>query len=48
MIRSLLLVASFVLSTLALAQAADQTVRGTTLIVKDPSTPDRRKITVKA
>jgi len=30
------------------ARAADQTVRGATLIVKDRGTPDKRKITVKA
>jgi len=43
-----LLVGLLVLSTFSVAHTADQTVRGSQLIVKDPSTPERRKITVKA
>jgi acetyl esterase/lipase len=37
-----------VLSAFSVAPAADQTVRGSRLILKDPGTPERRKITVKA
>jgi acetyl esterase/lipase len=48
MIRRLLLVGLLVLPVLPVAHASDQTVRGSQLILKDPSTPDRRKITVKA
>ncbi len=48
MTRGLLLVGLLVLPVLPPAHAADQTVRGTTLIVKDPGTPAKRKITVKA
>jgi acetyl esterase/lipase len=44
--RRLLLAVLLVLPPLA--QAADQTVRGTQLVIKNPSTPERRKITVKA
>ena len=46
--RSLLLAISMVVSLLAVAQAADQTVLGSSLVVKNPSTPPERKITVKA
>lgn len=48
MIARLLLVGSFILSVLPVAHAADQTVLGRTLVVKNPSTVDKRKITVKA
>jgi predicted esterase len=48
MTRGLLLLCFLVLPVLPVAQAADQAVRGNTLIVKDPGTPDKRKITVKA
>jgi acetyl esterase/lipase len=40
--------ALLVLASLVPARAADQTVQGTQLVIKDPSTPDKRKITVKA
>jgi acetyl esterase/lipase len=32
----------------SIAHAADQTVRGTSLVVKNPSTPDKRKVIAKA
>ena len=48
MMRRLPLVALLVLSLQPIARAADQTVLGNVLIVKDPSTPDKRKITVRA
>ncbi len=45
----LLLVGLLVLPALhTAANAADQIVHGSQLVIKDPSTPDRRKITVKA
>ncbi len=43
----LLCLALFALTVLP-AHAADQTVRGSSLVVRDPSTADKRKITVKA
>ena len=46
--RRLPLLGLFVLSAFAAAQAADHTVLGTTLVVKDPGTEAKRKITVKA
>jgi hypothetical protein len=48
MMRGLLLLVFLVLPALPVARAAEQTVRGTTLIVKDPGTDAKRKITVKA
>ena len=48
MMRGLLLLVFLVLPALPVVHAADQTVRGTTLIVKDPGTDAKRKITVKA
>jgi hypothetical protein len=48
MTRGLLLLAFLVLPALPVAHAADQTVLGSTLVVKDPGTPAKRKITVKA
>jgi poly(3-hydroxybutyrate) depolymerase len=48
MMRRVLLAGLLVLPTLPVAHAADQTVRGHQLILKDPSTPERRKITVRA
>ncbi len=48
MTRGLLLLAFLVLPALPLAHSADQTVRGNTLVVKDPGTSAKRKITVKA
>ncbi len=46
--RRLLLVALAVLCAPIAAQAADQTLLGKQLLVKDPSTPDKRKIVLKA
>ena len=46
--RGLLLLVFLVLPALPVVHAADQTVRGSTLIVKDPGTDAKRKITVKA
>jgi predicted esterase len=46
--RHVLRVGVFALSLLAEAHAADQTVRGSALIVKNPGTSDKRKITIKA
>lgn len=46
--HGLLLLGVLVLPMLPVAHAADQTVRGTTLVVKDSGTPAKRKITVKA
>jgi predicted esterase len=48
MIGRALLVCSMVLSVLPVARAADQTVLGRSLTVKDPSTPDKRVVVVKA
>lgn len=48
MMGRLLLAVAFVLSVLPAARAADQTVLGRDLTVKNPSTPDRRTVTVKA
>ena len=48
MVCRLLLVASFVLSVLTVARAADQTVLGSALTVKDPGASAKRKITVTA
>jgi acetyl esterase/lipase len=48
MTRRSLVVGFVALSVLPVAHAADQTVLGTVLILKNPSTPDRRKITVTA
>ena len=48
MMRGLLLLVFLVLPALPVVHAADQTVRGTTLIVKDPGADAKRKITVKA
>ncbi len=48
MSRGLLLLGLLFLPTLPLAQAADQTVLGDTFVIKDPGTPVKRKITVKA
>ena len=48
MTRGLLLLAFLVLPALPVAHAADQTVLGKTLVVKDPGTSAKRKITVKA
>jgi hypothetical protein len=39
---------SLVVFTAGLAYAADQTILGNSITVKDPSTPDKRKITGKA
>ena len=47
MIHRLLLVALLVLPALPLAHAADQTVLGNQLVVKNPSAPEKRKVTVK-
>src|SRR6187401_468470 len=44
--RNLLVAALLALPLLV--HAADQTVRGSGLVVKDPSTPDKRKLTGKA
>ena len=46
--RRVLLVGFCVLSVLGVARAADQAVRGSALIVKNPSTAAKRKIVVKA
>jgi predicted esterase len=48
MTRGLLLLGVIVLPALSVAHAADQTVRGNTLVVKNPGTAAKRKITVKA
>ena len=48
MTRGLLLLVFLVVPALPVAHAADQTVRGNTLVVKDPGTSAKRKITVKA
>jgi acetyl esterase/lipase len=48
MMRRLLLGGLLVLPGLVVAHAADQTVLGSALIVKNPSTAAKRKITVKA
>src|SRR6185503_5316658 len=48
MMRRLLLGGLLVLPGLMVAHAADQTVRGSALIVKNPSAAANRKITVKA
>ena len=48
MVRRVLLVASLLVVCPLLAQAADQTVLGKQLLVKDPSTADKRKVIVKA
>src|SRR5262249_35287777 len=48
MIRRLLLASLLVLPALPAARAADQTVLGSQLVVKNPSTAEKRKITVKA
>jgi hypothetical protein len=48
MTRGVLLLAFLVLPALPVANAADQTVLGKTLVVKDPGTSAKRKITVKA
>jgi predicted esterase len=48
MMRRLLLVGLLVLPGLRIADAADQTVLGSGLSIKNPSTPGKRKITVKA
>src|SRR5262249_27939882 len=44
----LLLLTLFVLPVLPAARAADQSVRGSSLVVKDPGSADQRKITAKA
>jgi acetyl esterase/lipase len=44
----LLVLALLVLPALPLAHAADQTILGNQLVVKNPSGPEKRKITVKA
>jgi acetyl esterase/lipase len=46
--RRLLLVGLFAVLSVSLAQAADQTVLGKTFVVKNPSTPGKRKVIVKA
>src|SRR5262245_11892992 len=48
MMRRLPLLALLLLSMVPVARAADQTVLGNVLVLKNPSTPDKRKITVKA
>jgi dienelactone hydrolase len=48
MLVRLLLTASLVLSQLPAALAADQTILGQTLTVKNPSTAEKRSVTVKA
>jgi acetyl esterase/lipase len=48
MTHRLLLIALLVLPALRPAHAADQLVLGSQLVVKDPGTPERRKVTVKA
>ncbi|HSP96725.1 MAG TPA: hypothetical protein VL049_05710, partial [Candidatus Dormibacteraeota bacterium] len=48
MFRRVLLAASLLAMCPLVALAADQTVLGKQLLVKDPSTPDKRKIIVKA
>jgi acetyl esterase/lipase len=48
MIGRLLLIALLVLPAVPAARAADQTVLGSQLVVKNPSGPEKRKITVKA
>jgi dienelactone hydrolase len=46
--RRVLLPGLILLSALAVAHAADQTVRGTVLVVKDRGAPEKRKVVVKA
>jgi acetyl esterase/lipase len=46
--RHLLVVGMLVLPALTAAEAAEQTVRGSALIVKNPSTAAKRKVVVKA
>src|SRR5262245_66092572 len=46
--RRLPILGFLVLSAFAIADAADQTVRGSALIVRNPSTTVKRKIIVKA
>jgi hypothetical protein len=48
MLRRVLLAASLLAVCPLVAQAADQTVLGKQLLVKDPSTPDKRKVILKA
>src|SRR5262245_20671416 len=48
MLVRVLLVASLVVSLAPAARAADQTVLGSALTVRDPGTPTKRKITVSA
>ena len=48
MFRRFLLAASLLVVCPLLAHAADQTVLGKQLLVKDPSTPDKRKVILKA
>jgi hypothetical protein len=48
MFGRVLLAMSLVVLCPALAHAADQTVLGKQLLVKDPSTPDKRKVILKA
>lgn len=48
MVRRALLVCSFVLALTPLAQAADQTVLGRALAVKDPGAPEKRAVTISA
>jgi len=48
MTHRLLLLGFLVVPLLSVAHADDQTIRGSTLIVKDSGTPTKRKITVKA
>jgi acetyl esterase/lipase len=43
-----LLAGLLVFSALGTARAADQTVLGSSIVIKDPSTPEKRKVTVKA
>jgi len=46
--RRVPLVGLFVLSLLTVARAADQTVLGSALNIKNPGTPDKRRITITA
>jgi hypothetical protein len=46
--RRVLLASSLVLFALGTARAVDQTVLGQSLVIKNPSTAEKRKITVKA
>ena len=48
MTRRPLLAAFSVLAALATAHAAEQTVRGNVLVVKNPGTPEQRKISMTA